>query len=720
MVPAIGDIIGNRYTLIAQYRSEPGLSAWLANDHTLMRDCQLFIVSDSQKLPQVNALASSLALSHDPHFTRVLRFQREEGASVIVTETDPGISLSEFIQQGKQRNRDASQPIIAVETMRTICGKTIEAVNALRQHSLSNHALSTRTVRLTKTAISIADTAVSPMLTTPLKPNSPVMNDEELAIKQIGSLLFEMITGLEYDPHKDGAAYATELRRRNTNIPEEFESICVRTLGLPVQTTMESERPIPILTLLELEMLLGSTWTEPKDLPHKDYAIPSTPGAASIETVTFAAVDLHDVVEIPAALFTKNTVQDGGAGAAAKRPGWDRNDLLFNGPESVEQITPDSDEDFFSMFSADGRPHQSGRSASANRRAGGGRNGQAGVTANSAAGQSRASSSQPFVATSAKVVPLSSGASRSQSSLAPADGVQPAAQAQQGATPAQPAKGASASAHAPTSAAAVSARAGRSAQSSAQPGANSQARPAKKASKTTANTASQNGKKARKHEDGISNKAILWTVIGVLAVLLVWSMVQLNVGSLFTGDSDTSAWTIDANTTPLPNGQKNPSADESTKKSTSSSSSSSKSSSSSASSKKSTSNSSTDANTKVASAVPAPAAPANTTPYSISSIRFIRSSASVSGYGLYIHLSQPEQVSQVKITLRSGGGQASLYANSTPQNPNNGAALAQFSFADNGQPTTIDLSSPTQTQDLMIWVTTRVPNGFHYRTVQVF
>lgn len=715
MVPAIGDIIGNRYTLIAQYRSEPGLSAWLANDHTLMRDCQLFIVSDSQKLPQVNALASSLALSHDPHFTRVLRFQREEGASVIVTETDPGISLNEFIQQQKQRTggQNTAKPTVAVETMRTICGKTIEAVTALRKHSLNNHALSTHTVRLTKNAITIADTAVSPMLTTPLKPDSPVMNDEELAIKQIGSLLFEIITGVEYDPHKDGATYAQELRKRDAEIPGEFESICVRTLGLPVQATMESERPIPILTLLELEMLLGSTWKEPKDLPQKDYDIPQTPGTASIETVTFASVDLHDVNEIPASLFTKNTVQDGGA-AAAKKSAWDRNDLLFNGPESVEQITPDSDEDFFSMFSDDQSRKSRNRNVSnANRRAASQFGGQSGTAGNSAGQQSGTNSSRP-VSTSSKVIPLSNEDSpRSRN----------AADSRNAANSRDAANAAHANA-AQGSAANSDAEKGtqKGSQQGNRPGApvsfavKPQSAKAQKSGKSMKSASARGA--ANEESKGISNKTILWTVISILVVLLVWAMVQLNVGSLFTGDTDTSAWTIDANTTPLPNGQKNPSANEGTKKSTSSSTSSSQKTTDSS----SKSSDSSSADTKVASAVPAPAAAAataNTTPYAISSIRFVRSSTNVAGYGLYIHLAQPEQVSQVKITLRSGGGQASLYANSTPTNPNNGAALAQFSFADGGQPTTITLSSPTTTQDLMIWVTSRVPAGFHYRTVQV-
>ena len=63
MIPAIGDTINNRYTLIAQFRSHPGLNAWLANDHTLKRDCQLYIVSDQTKLTQINAIASTLVLT---------------------------------------------------------------------------------------------------------------------------------------------------------------------------------------------------------------------------------------------------------------------------------------------------------------------------------------------------------------------------------------------------------------------------------------------------------------------------------------------------------------------------------------------------------------------------------------------------------------------------------------------------------------------------------
>ena len=65
MKPQLGDTISNRYVLVSPLREETGLQVWKASDHVLARDCQLFIVSSSKALQEVNATASMLAISHD-------------------------------------------------------------------------------------------------------------------------------------------------------------------------------------------------------------------------------------------------------------------------------------------------------------------------------------------------------------------------------------------------------------------------------------------------------------------------------------------------------------------------------------------------------------------------------------------------------------------------------------------------------------------------------
>ena len=59
MKPQLGDTISNRYVLVSPLREETGLQVWKASDHVLARDCQLFIVSNSKALQEVNATMQS-------------------------------------------------------------------------------------------------------------------------------------------------------------------------------------------------------------------------------------------------------------------------------------------------------------------------------------------------------------------------------------------------------------------------------------------------------------------------------------------------------------------------------------------------------------------------------------------------------------------------------------------------------------------------------------
>jgi len=146
MKPQLGDTISNRYVLVSPLREETGLQVWKASDHVLARDCQLFIVSSSKALQEVNATASMLAISHDSHFTKVLQLQHAGQVALVVTQLDEGMTLSEYLAL------NANQPL-SYTAMRSIIGEVIESLHALQKDNLTHFSISTDTVRLTRSLI---------------------------------------------------------------------------------------------------------------------------------------------------------------------------------------------------------------------------------------------------------------------------------------------------------------------------------------------------------------------------------------------------------------------------------------------------------------------------------------------------------------------------------------------------------------------------------------
>lgn len=126
MKPQLGDTISNRYVLVSPLREETGLQVWKASDHVLARDCQLFIVSSSKALQEVNATASMLAISHDSHFTKVLQLQHAGQVALVVTQLDEGMTLSEYLAL------NTNQPL-SYTAMRSIIGEVIESLHALQK-----------------------------------------------------------------------------------------------------------------------------------------------------------------------------------------------------------------------------------------------------------------------------------------------------------------------------------------------------------------------------------------------------------------------------------------------------------------------------------------------------------------------------------------------------------------------------------------------------------
>ncbi len=329
MIPAIGDTINNRYTLIAQFRSHPGLNAWLANDHTLKRDCQLYIVSDQTKLTQINAIASTLVLTQSPLFTPVFTFSRQDGVLVIVTGTEPGVSLHNFLAASNHKP-------LSQRAIRSIISEIISACRTLVDSVIVHNGLGSRVVRLTDQGIRIADTTVSPFLAPQVDLTAHRGNLEATMVSQIAGILFEMITGSEYDLN-DHAGMAQLLSNLRGQVPAEFLAICTRGLGFTgSETGLETSRAIvPILTLNELQILVGDA-PAVKELPADEYDIPAAQGSASISTVPLVHVSMGTVVDIPNSLAAAGVVEQ----ARPTVSPWRASDLLFNGQEAVQEVNP--------------------------------------------------------------------------------------------------------------------------------------------------------------------------------------------------------------------------------------------------------------------------------------------------------------------------------------------------------------------------------------------
>ena len=333
MIPSIGDTIDKRYTLITQYRSELGLSAWLANDHTLMKDGQLFIISDSSKVKDVNRIASSLILSKDSHCTKVLHIQNTDGVLVIVTDKDPGTDLHSFIEGSGSVEPKAAYFIIH---------KVIEAAMSLKRQGIYHRALSSKVIRMKGREVTLANTSISPMLKSPVPPAAKGEGEEEKCIRDIVAVIFEMITGKAFDPAKDREAYASLLDSVEGKAPDDMVDVCRRGLELQRSGAM----PHPILTFLELDMLLKDA-DEGRALEEALRGVPDS--APSVTMVDFAPVSAAEVNEIPSKIASSTFVKPVDGPEKKKEQvnsPWTRRQLLSEPKESIEKIDPARSEFF--------------------------------------------------------------------------------------------------------------------------------------------------------------------------------------------------------------------------------------------------------------------------------------------------------------------------------------------------------------------------------------
>lgn len=288
MRPHLGDTVLNRYTLVSPLREEAGLQAWKANDRVLSRDCQLFIVSNKAVLESTNALAGTLASSKDARFTPVIQLQHDGQVAVVLTQLDAGVSLTEYMH---------GQSPLSYEAMRTIIAEAAAAVKALQADSLTHHALSTDTVRLTRSGVQLADTPVSEALadTSNAQPGD---NPARRAIRQLAGVLYGMLTRT---PSTMNPRFSLDALPADT--PTELRVIVKRGLELP-----EDGAPaVPLVTLAELEMLLGPVKQFPV-LTRHDLRLTGVEGACSIVRAMVSPALPADILPIPESLASSQTL----------------------------------------------------------------------------------------------------------------------------------------------------------------------------------------------------------------------------------------------------------------------------------------------------------------------------------------------------------------------------------------------------------------------------
>ena len=676
--PQLGDTLVNRYVLVASLRDEPGLHAWRANDHTLARDCQVFLVTDAHALAQVTAVASALVLAKSKRFTAVRQLYNVGKVVLIISALDAGVALADYLA-------GPAGKILSYEAMRTILGESAEAAISLRKVGFMDQAISPRTIRLSREGITIADASISAMLRNPLHDSDrPAQaSAEQLATHQLAAVLYTMITRR---PYRAGVTLDAA-----ADIPQEFGIICRRALGIP---NSDGSMPVPLVTLAEFQALL-SPWKQASELGTDDVIWPTIQGAASIESVPVLPSKSKDILPIPDSLVTPAP----GSTINAK-PQWNANQLLFPGSTEVQFVQPrPNDGDLFAAFNdADASEHFDASAAAGS---------ATGPTSPIAADQPN----QRLGATADDSRPASERTSESTGPLS-----------EQSATRERDQR-------------ILMGEERTSIMSALPPSFEPQHRPhtphvppqspspapAHHADKESADEDSQaadgeNMANARIFGHFTAKAVIITTCVVLLVAVLVWAVSWLGSSSnQGFSNGDGGAWpSIDMSDISFPgstsagthserHGSTSPQATATT-----------------SSLRSSAPTGATHAD-KHAERVPNPKTPENTTPLATTTQTFLNRPAGLQGLGWYVRLDQPSDVTRLVIQLRQSGGSGQVYVNSTPGRPNQGTSVANFTFDASGA-TTVKLHKPVHTQDIVIWVplNSLPTGGLYFDTVQVF
>ena len=309
MKPQLGDTVIGRYTLVSSLRESDGLSAWIANDRMLAQSCQLFIITDTSVLPQINEAASTLALANSRYCTPVLQLQHVGDAAVVITEPDSGLALTEYMKR-------SSSSFLSYDAIRSIVGQCTQAVQELLDTGLTHTALSTDTIRVSVNGVQFADTPVAAALADICSGiDGDVMSYEQMATRQLAALLYALLTKTP-----SGANTTFDLNMLPADVPTEFRVICKRGLALH---TEDGEIIVPMATLAELSALLGA-WEPFSNLSDHDIILPSVSGSASISMVALHDTSDDKIVELPDGLVTSTKpagIVDFRGGTGSRRRG---------------------------------------------------------------------------------------------------------------------------------------------------------------------------------------------------------------------------------------------------------------------------------------------------------------------------------------------------------------------------------------------------------------
>ena len=748
----IGDTILGRYTLVTLLRRANGLSAWRAKDKVLERDCQLFIAGDSTCMDRINVNASSLALNKDRRFTPVYQLHTRDKVSLIVTAPDAGMSLRDYMH-------GPAGETLSDRAIGTIMGEVTEAMRTLHAAGMVDYAVSTSTIRLAPASITLADAPISPMLEHPSVSTEMGLTDEEYAIHELAGVLYAMLTRRA---NQDGRQPSLQELPKQT--PEEFKIICMRGLGLANE---QGAVPVPLVTLAELSALL-SPWVPPEELTDSDLIWPEMDGRASIEAVVLRPVDPKNVLPLPAGLTS--SALPAAQTVSHHEPHWKTNQLLFPGRSEIEMLNPeDTDTDLFSLFDERQRLRSLNSSsrktaamdvsalrATATRPTAMNEEESKAVTGRVPTVKS--DQRKPSEALSGNGVtadnPVERGFSqwdfhksgnsqtKATSNLSAPQGNVDSRARQAGAAAAEPlvaGESAARNAHSPSAAAS---------DTKAPSKAPSQANRAFKnhdfdeeEQKTTVmeplppsftpeihsmpvpvtysvlpddeqdNDLDDEADMANTRLFGrFTTRSVVIAIAAVIVVVaLVWALSTITGSRSKVGKSE-GGWPVMSNV-PFP-GKTNES-EEATPSSNDN-----------GDDQAQAGNARNDKVShadKKAGKVPDPPKPKNTTAYPISRQLFLNKPAGLQGYGWYMHLTQPEEVSRLTIVAPQSGGHAQIYANSTAAQPNQGQPLADFSFDASGT-TQVTLREPVMTQDLVVWVPMDgMPgNTLRFTSVQAF
>ena len=275
MRPQLGDTIISRYVLVSPLCEEQGLQVWKATDQILDQECQLFIILDASAVGEADTAASVIAASTGHRCTPILHIHHEDNALIIVTEPDTGVSLAEYLDGGQFGT-------LGYDAIRSIIGDTAYTVRHLMDNGVVHHAIDANTVRVSTSGIQLADTPVSMMIADPVETTySP--SAEELAVRQLSALLYQLLTHRRYEA-------ASDMEALPEDTPYEFRLICSRGLRIGDEA--------PLASIPEFMALLN-TWVTVPELGDQHLPLPTATGQASVQRLMIRPTDVEHLIPMP-------------------------------------------------------------------------------------------------------------------------------------------------------------------------------------------------------------------------------------------------------------------------------------------------------------------------------------------------------------------------------------------------------------------------------------